>query len=162
MNAASRACAPSDLVQLLAGSLGAEKASAVVDTAMKALGISGDTLELGAAKRVLTFVANIDGIVGVTGRVALTRLQYGTSASGSVPMVTKPETRPLSLVVSLLAPDLGEDRAARLVEETASILNLPGEVDLDQALTLLERITRMSGVVGVAARFAKTRIHLSW
>lgn len=131
---------------------------------MKALGLPADgVMELGMAKRVLTFVSNVDGIVGITGRVALTRLQVGSATSGILPVVApRSDTRPRALVAQLLSPNLGEERAHKLVDETALTMNLPADLELDQALALLEKITRMSGVVGVAARFAKTRIHLSW
>lgn len=153
-----------DLVALLSTTLGEPRAGEVVAGAMKALGLHADSpMEVGAAKRVLTFVSNVDGLVGITGRVALTRIQFGSAASGTLPAAAlAPDTRPRSLVVRLLAPNLGEERAQKLVEETAQVMDLPAELELEQALALLEKITRMSGVIGVAARFAKTRIHLSW
>jgi hypothetical protein len=151
-------------VLLLASALGDQRATEVVKGAMSTLGIPADEpMDTTTAKRVLSHVAGSDGIVGVTGRVALTRLQVGSTGSGSLPSVAhEGETRPLSLIVSLLAPNLGEERSQKLVDETAMTMNLPRQVGFDQALALLEKITRMSGVVGVAARFAKTRIHLSW
>lgn len=159
-----RTLSAKDLAALLSTALGEPRASDVVSSAMKALGVPADSaMDVGTAKRVLTFVSNVDGLVGITGRVALTRIQFGSATSGTLPAVTaKPDTRPRSLVVRLLAPNVGEERAQKLVEETAQVMGLPAELELDQALALLEKITRMSGVIGVAARFAKTRIHLSW
>lgn len=160
---AHRLYTPRDLALLLATALGDARATEVVTTALRTLGLPEEPLDHEAAKRVLNHVSTVDGIVGVTGRVALTRLQFGANGSGSVPAIAaRTELRPLSVVAGLLAQNVGEERAQRLVEETASTMNLPAQIELDQALALLEKITRMSGVVGVAARFAKTRIHLSW
>lgn len=163
-SAPSRVFTSRDLAQLLSAALGSAQATDVIAAALRALGVSNpEAMELGTAKRVLTYVSNVDGLVGITGRVALTRLQYGASTSGSVPAASvRKETRPLALVVGLLAADIGEERAQKLVEETAAVMSLPGQLEIDQALALLEKITRMSGSVGVAARFAKTRIHLKW
>lgn len=161
--APARLYTPRDLALLLSTALGDERANEVIAAALRALGLPEEPMDHGKAKGVLTHVSNADGMVGVTGRVALTRLQFGSNGSGTVPAIApRIETRPLSVVVALLAPNVGEERAQRLVEETASTMNLGSQIELDQALALLEKITRMSGVVGVAARFAKTRIHLSW
>jgi hypothetical protein len=155
----------------MSAALGIEKATLVVADAFVALGIQGARVDRATGKQVLEHLSRAAGLVGITGRVALSRFEHGarnssvlrsTDASPSAPSASPSARRSLSLVVGLLAPTLGQERAANLVHETADAMHLPEQIQLEEALVLLEKITRMSGVIGVAARFAKTRIHLSW
>jgi len=166
-----RTVSAGDLAALMSAALGIEKATLAVADAFVALGVQGSRIDRETAKRVLEHLSRAGGLVGITGRVALSRFEYGargssvaraTDGSAPEPTASGGAKRSLSLVVTLLAPTLGQERAANLVRETASAMHLPDQVELDDALLLLEKITRMSGIIGVAARFAKTRIHLSW
>lgn len=148
------------LEELLTSALGLPKAREVVADTLAALQISDEQLDLPGARRVLEHVSRADGLVGVAGRVALTRLQGRRAAPGT--MRRPSPKRSLVVVAGLLAPTLGEERADVLVRDLAKTLALGEEIDLEQALALLERVAQMPGVTGIAARFAKTRIHLSW
>ncbi len=150
----------SDLQSLLSAALGTLKAHEVVVRAMAALGVGSEPMDGATARRVLEKIAQEDGIVGVTGRVALTRLDGARTPSGYVAATKR--TQSLHLLASLLAPTIGDERAGALVRDQARAMGLPEQIDLDQALALLEEVARLPGVTGIAARFAKTRIHLSW
>jgi hypothetical protein len=41
-------------------------------------------------------------------------------------------------------------------------LGLRGDLDREQALIVLEKIAETQGLVGITARFAKTKVHLRW
>ncbi len=62
----------------------------------------------------------------------------------------------------MLSRILGLPRAIATVDVAADKLGLGVEMADDKALELLARIANEPGVVGIAARFAKTRAHLSW
>lgn len=127
---------------------------------MAALRVSSEPMEAATARKVLERIASQDGIVGVTGRVALTRLDGARSTSGHVAVAKRRQA--LHVLASLLAPTIGDERATSLVREHARTKGYPDQIDLDEALAILEDIAVLPGVIGIAARFAKTRIHLSW
>jgi hypothetical protein len=163
----SRTYAASELAALMSAALGAEKAASVVAAAIATLRLAPQEIDAAGARRICEHLAAQGGLVGITSRVALSRLQLGTKTTPSapIPAATPRRTltrRPRSFVTALLTATLGEERATTLVRETADAMRLPNELELDQALALLEKITKMSGVVGVAARFAMSRIHLSF
>jgi hypothetical protein len=66
-------------------------------------------------------------------------------------------------VVDLLAASLGTAKAEQVVRGAVASLRLgAGAFQLDQALALLEKIAEEPGIVGITARFAKTRALLRW
>ncbi|MEM9071250.1 MAG: hypothetical protein AAGE52_22250 [Myxococcota bacterium] len=69
--------------------------------------------------------------------------------------------RSLESITALLSHTLGDATARRVVWRHARALKLPEELTQEEALRLLERIAKEDGIVGITARFAKTRIHLS-
>jgi hypothetical protein len=65
---------------------------------------------------------------------------------------------PLLELVALLAPTLGQEKSHDVVEEAARALGITAdEVETAVALRLLEALGKESGIVGVAARFARQR-----
>jgi hypothetical protein len=157
--APTKAYSKADIEGLLSSALGPARARTVVEETLARLGISATTpIESPLARRVLEKISESEGLVGVTGRVALMRFEVGRTHS-SAAFTLK---RRLEIVAGLLAPTLGKERADSLVREQARTLGLPEEIDLDQALVLLEHIAHIPGVTGIAARFAKTRINLNW
>lgn len=64
-------------------------------------------------------------------------------------------------MAALLSKTLGDAKATAVVEAHARALGLPPTLTRDQALQLLEHIAQEPGIVGITARFAKTRLHLS-
>jgi hypothetical protein len=66
-------------------------------------------------------------------------------------------------VIDLLASSLGTTKAEHAVRQAAESMRLDdGPLSLDQALALLEKIAEEPGLVGITARFAKTRALLRW
>ncbi|MEM6993732.1 MAG: hypothetical protein AAF721_24675 [Myxococcota bacterium] len=68
----------------------------------------------------------------------------------------------LATLASQLAQAMGEEKAREVVETTATELGLAGSsLTREQALEVLERIADTPGIVGVCARFARTRVMLA-
>jgi hypothetical protein len=63
-------------------------------------------------------------------------------------------------VVDLLSKSIGDDAAALIVDQAIRALGLVRPIDHPSALRVLERISHEAGLVGVAARFAKSRLLL--
>ena len=151
----------SELIAWMSPAVGREKAGEIVAQELLAQHVFVEPFPRTTARSILEAIAKMPGIIGIAGRVAMTRLEAGGTVDGVRSPLRRP-TRPLTLLVDLLAPTIGQEHARRVVEETARLLGLHETIDFDEALALLERIAVQPGVVGIAARFAKTRIHLSW
>lgn len=65
------------------------------------------------------------------------------------------------VVAGFLVQKLGPDAAAAIVDETCMALALPDALSREQCLAVLEHIALQEGVVGVTARFAKSRAILA-
>ena len=62
----------------------------------------------------------------------------------------------------MLARSLGNDTAAKTVDLAAQAVGAGQNLSREDALRVLEQIAREPGIVGIAARFAKSRVHLVW
>ena len=62
----------------------------------------------------------------------------------------------------LLSETVGIERAEASIDEAARGLgiSLDGFIGVPRALEILERIAQTPGIVGITARFAKSRVHL--
>ena len=69
--------------------------------------------------------------------------------------------RTLRNLATLLSKTLGDTKASHVVAQHAQELGLVDPLSREQALTLLERIAQTPGIVGITARFAKTRLYLA-
>jgi hypothetical protein len=69
----------------------------------------------------------------------------------------------IAAIERLLSHAIGEEAAAQAVRACAIELGLPTGRPLsrEQALILLEKIAETPGIVGVTARFAKSRLHMA-
>jgi hypothetical protein len=66
-------------------------------------------------------------------------------------------------VTETLSPAVGEEKARAAVDAAIDVLSLDGRrMTRDDALRVLERIAQAKGVVGVCARFARSRLILQW
>lgn len=64
-------------------------------------------------------------------------------------------------LAKLLAQALGNEKASDAVNKAAAQLGIRRDpLDKDQALSVLEQIAQTPGLVGISARFAKSRLHL--
>ena len=69
---------------------------------------------------------------------------------------------PRQTLTDMLARSLGNETAARTVDTAAQAVGAGERLSRDDALRVLEQIAREQGIVGIAARFAKSRVHLVW
>jgi hypothetical protein len=70
---------------------------------------------------------------------------------------------PKRALIMLLGATLGEEKAREVITEAAKSLGLwDDEYDREQTLQILERIAQQPDLVGIAARFVKSRVHLQW
>lgn len=63
----------------------------------------------------------------------------------------------------LLAQSLGHEKATDAIHRAAHALGIRREIDVldkSQALAVLEQVAQTPGLVGITARFAKSRLHL--
>ena len=169
-----------ELVALLAPTLGQEKSHEVVEDIARVLGIVGDPIEPAVAVRLLDAMGKETGMVGVAARFALQRFESRPGASekaddpDDAPASSGPRrvgvVRHLSVpkrtveryrLVALLAPTLGQEKAEEVVLGSLRVLGLPEDrLDQRQALSILEQLAAVPGLVGVTARFAKARLIL--
>jgi hypothetical protein len=65
-------------------------------------------------------------------------------------------------LAALLSPSLGDAKADEVVRAAMEALRFHPfkPLDTQQALEVLEQVAQTPGIVGVAARFAKSRVHL--
>jgi len=72
-------------------------------------------------------------------------------------------TRTRQDLAKLLSASMGIEKAHECVVAAAIALGLGGdELTQEEALLVLEHIASVPGIVGVTARFAKSRVHLLW
>jgi hypothetical protein len=66
-------------------------------------------------------------------------------------------------IALLLSSSIGLDKAQECVSDAIRALGfLPTGLTRQEALAVLEHVAMQPGLVGVTARFAKSRIHLKW
>jgi hypothetical protein len=65
-------------------------------------------------------------------------------------------------VSTLIGQNIGIERARELVEAAVARLDLSSELSTEDALAVLDDIAQAPGLVGIAARFAKSRAVLRW
>ena len=65
-------------------------------------------------------------------------------------------------VIDMLTPGLGAPEAARIVHSTADVLGFGPELDVAQAMRLLDRLAGVPGLVGITAHFIKSHALLAW
>ena len=76
---------------------------------------------------------------------------------------TVEKTYELEALARLLASSLGEEKAGEAVRAAARELGIVAArpVNFQQALEIFENIAQTPGIIGVTARFAKSRLHLA-
>ncbi len=66
-------------------------------------------------------------------------------------------------LVELLAPALGDAKAKEVIRQGALDLRIPnGMLTHKQALALLDKVAHAPGLVGISARFVRSRLILKW
>lgn len=172
MTALPKTSSRDEAIGLLAPALGEEKARATVDAAASALGLAGVDWSTAQFRGLFAHVSMEAGLVGITARVVARRLKlisdvHAAAApavapsgafSGSRPVETS--QKPVEAVADLLSQALGADAAKREVGRAARTLGYGETIHFSEALKLLDHLTSEPGLVGIAAQFAKTRLHL--
>jgi hypothetical protein len=180
----SRKMRRSQLVALLAPTLGQEKSEDVISGAAKRLRITiGDEVTLAQAAAILDDLAQSGGIVGVVARFVKARSELGDvdalvpssvppsptgtrllTPGGGVPavrsyaaIVTREE------LIALLSPVLGDEKSAEAIAAYAPKVGATGaEFTRAQAEGMLELMSAADGTLGVVASFARARFILKF
>ena len=77
--------------------------------------------------------------------------------------MTLEASHPRSELVAFIAASVGDQVADELLVAIARRLKLnPESFTFDQALLVMEQVAHEPGLVGIAGRFAKTRVILAW
>ena len=178
---ADRPIAKDDVAVLLASALGQEKSIEIVTLTARSLGINRPELGAEDVRAVFDKLVKVEGLVGVVARLAISRgdvekLIARTPRLPPNPQIGRPTFRvgasapPRPVVASetvdivhLLAPALGTEKAREAIENAAArrSVDVATGLSLAGALAVLDEMTKVEGIVGVVARFAKARFLLN-
>lgn len=150
------------IAALLAPALGQEKGEELVRNAARTLGLDRERFSPDEVRAVFECIARASGLVGLVARFALERGELEELIAQKIarPASVAPPS-PAIDVLSLLAPAIGYEKARDVVDAAAKELGVSAEAcDRETAILLLEIIGRSDGIVGVVARFARTRVLL--
>ena len=161
---AGRTIAKGELTRLLASALGREKGDELVSAAAHALGFPGPAYSPEEARAIFAHLATIDGLIGVIARFALSRGEVDALAEHAPPSSGEEvEAAPAETIdlLPLLAPALGTEKARDATTAAAHRLGLDARsLSREQAMAVLDELAREGGIVGVVARFARSRLVL--
>lgn len=149
-----------DLANSLATALGYERADRIVESTLVKLALPRKGLSHDDAMRVLESVAQVDGVVGVAGRIALARApREAMSVSGQfrsgLPSMT------VARMVELFVPSVGNAKAEEVVAAARSKLRIESDtLTSKQVSEMLDHIAGGAGIVATVARFARARLLL--
>jgi hypothetical protein len=151
-----------DLVELLSDSLGDDKSDEIVDTAIRRLDISEPPFSPPDVRAIFDELSGREGLVGVVARSAVSRGEVeritGGKWSSARMRIAKPHDPCLELE-ALLSPALGPEKARSSIEGVARRCNLDEEsFSREDALFVLDELSKEEGIVGVVAKFARPRL----
>ena len=131
-----------------------------VRKAAEALGLRGP-FSPAEAEMVLERLVVMGGPAGTAARLARAKSGLDASASrGSMPSFAAVSVVSRADLVELLSPSLGVEASETLVARFSERVGFPLAGERDVALKVLELMACETGVVGVAARFAKVKLIL--
>jgi len=164
------------LIELLAPAIGKEKSEDLISSSARALNYATDQLNLEQAIEILTALGAHAGIVGVSARFAKTRLMIphrkqdklrsveqslAPLAEMASPLRSAATTLDSGELIALLANSLGTEKSREVVGVSLSQLGFrAGTLDAQQARQVLDLMAESEGIVGVASRFAQSRLSL--
>ena len=170
---ADRPISKDDLAVLLASALGQHKSEELVAATASRLGLTRPTLSADDVRGIFDTLARTEGLVGVVARFAVSRGDVdkllaraeATAASPSCGNMQVAASSPGHAgfdIVHLISPALGVEKARESVEHAAGRRGIDPRAPLsyDAALSVLDELTKVEGIVGVVARFAKARFLL--
>ena len=150
------------IAALLAPALGQEKGEELVRTAARTLGLDRERFSPDEVRALFACIARASGLVGLVARFALDRgeIEDLIAEKAARPASVAPPRPPVD-ILALLTPAIGYEKARDVVHGAAKELGVSADgCDRETALALLEIIGRTEGIVGVVARFARTRVLL--
>ena len=77
-------------------------------------------------------------------------------------MTANGRTKTRADLIDLLSRSLGSETAAAHVNDVADKLGVSHEMTIKEALRVLETLADEPGLLGIAARFTKARVHMAW
>ncbi len=181
---ADRPISKDDVAVLLASALGQHKSDELVTATASALGLTRASYSASDIRGIFDELAKTEGLVGVVARFAISRgdvdklvaraekaealgpanrpdAREGSSplAEGALPPAT---ARRSTEIAHLISPALGIEKAREAIGHAATRrgVDLSAPLSHADALALLDEMTKVEGIVGVVARFAKARFLL--
>jgi hypothetical protein len=158
------------LARRLAPVLGDEGADAAVREALRQLGYVEKSLNLEEQVKVLDWLSARPGLIGTAARRARHGLELKQSAPkrpsvvqpGRIPTPPPgPHTIDGSELVAMFARTLGDEKARETIDAECKRLSLSSKrLSIASALSLLDDLAAIGGLVAVTARFAKARLAL--
>ena len=181
---ADRPITRQDIAVLLASALGQDKSDEVVATAARAAGISRTAYLSDDIRGIFDRLVMAEGLVGVVARFAVSRgdverLIARVPKEAWAPQVGRPNfgaaaqqsaqsmpSMPPSVAIDimhLIVPALGTEKAREAIEQAAARrgVDIATGLSYNGALAVLDEMTKVEGIVGVVARFAKARFLLN-
>lgn len=178
---ADRPITKDDIAVLLASALGQDKSDEVVATAARAAGISHTAYVSDDIRGIFDKLVKAEGLVGVVARFAVSRgdVEKLIARVGQEPAkagspnarsgdreAQPPPSLPPSVAIDimhLIVPALGIEKSRDAIEQAAARrgVDLASGLTYNGALAVLDEMTKIEGIVGVVARFAKARFLLN-
>lgn len=179
---ADRPITREDLAVLLASALGHDKSDEVVAAAALGAGISRTVYTGEDIRGIFEHLVKAEGLVGVVARFAVSRgdvekLVERVPRPVSAPQIGRPELRvgdpgssaqsvpppPAVDIMHLITPALGTVKSREAIEQAAARrgVDIATGLSYSGALAVLDEMSKVEGIVGVVARFAKARFLLN-
>ena len=182
---ANRPVSKDDVAVLLASALGQHKSDEVVASTASGLGLTRAVFSASDVRSIFDKLVKADGLVGVVARFAVSRgdvdklvaraEKVAASAArgpadthGGAPTAIDASWPPESArspgeIVHLISPALGLEKAREAIGQAATRRGIDPSLPFSHAdaLAVLDEMTKVDGIVGVVARFAKARFLLA-
>jgi hypothetical protein len=180
---ADRPITKDDIAVLLASALGQDKSEEVVASAARSAAVTRAAYSAEDIRAIFDRLVKFDGLVGVVARFAVSRgdvdklvarvpkaaakprAESGDRSSGAQD-ASSARSMPPSLAIDLMhliVPALGTEKARDAIEQAAARrgVDMTAGLTYNGALSVLDEMTTVEGIVGVVARFAKARFLLN-
>lgn len=182
---ADRPITKDDVAVLLASALGQHKSEELVASTAGGLGLTRTSYSASDVRGIFDKLVKTDGLVGVVARFAVSRGDVDklvaraekaaasaalgpNDAHGGASLSLDGALPPASVrrpndIVHLISPALGVEKAREAIGHAATRRGIDPSTPLSHAdaLAVLDEMTKVDGIVGVVARFAKARFLLN-
>lgn len=182
---ADRPISKDDVAFLLASALGQHKSDELVASTASALGLTRAAYTASDVRGIFGKLVTTDGLVGVVARFAVSRGDvdklvaraekaaasaarsatdgHGGASPSNDAGLSPASARGPSEIVLLISPALGLEKAREAIGQAATRRGIDPSVPFSHAdaLAVLDEMTKVDGIVGVVARFAKARFLLA-